>query len=299
MQKKQEIIDSAMQLFSKKGFISTTVDDIAKAAGLAKASFYKIFESKDALLNQILVQFLDSIQEINHHVQTLPLATTKDKMEKHCTLVLEHVHHQRHFLLSVLPAHDMSADFLIQTNPCLAQYEQKFMVSTKEMLLSVYGHEIEPYIWDLVLLFHSIFKEYAFHVVKSDKSIIPAVACLVADLLEMVVSYFRTNKFTFPMITARLKKMMEAVETVPVNRENQIIEIFKMLEAKTNELCMDDLAKQELREAVGFLKEESKLDRPRSVMIKSLLVYISQQKELAELCQRLEHLFIPRREAMI
>lgn len=290
MQRKQEIIDCALRLFSEKGFISTTVDDIAKVAGLAKASFYKIFESKDSLLNEVLVQFLESIEEMNRYVQSLPLATTKEKMEKHCTLVLEHLHHQRHFLLSLLPSHDTNFDILIKTNPNLAQFEKKIMVSTKEMLLGVFGDEIKPYIWDIVLVFHSLFKDYASYVVKSDQSIIPAVARLIADLLEMAISYFRANKHTAPVITARLEKIMEAVEIPPVNKENQIMEILKMMDEKVNDLPTDAHAKQEIREAISLLKAERRLEHPRSVMIKSLLVYISQQKELTELCLRLEYL---------
>lgn len=44
------IYDAAIDLFVKKGFEETTVDEIAEAAGISKRSFFRYFESKDDLL---------------------------------------------------------------------------------------------------------------------------------------------------------------------------------------------------------------------------------------------------------
>ena len=41
-------------LFSRQGLRKTSVEDIAKAAGIAKGSFYSFFESKEELLMEIL-----------------------------------------------------------------------------------------------------------------------------------------------------------------------------------------------------------------------------------------------------
>ena len=48
--KEHEIIEVALQLFSEKGYTSTSVDEIAKESGIAKASFYKFFQSKEDVL---------------------------------------------------------------------------------------------------------------------------------------------------------------------------------------------------------------------------------------------------------
>jgi AcrR family transcriptional regulator len=54
---KQKIMDAALELFGTKGFASTSIADIVKAAGISKGLVYHYFDSKDDLLEQ-LVQYL-------------------------------------------------------------------------------------------------------------------------------------------------------------------------------------------------------------------------------------------------
>jgi AcrR family transcriptional regulator len=44
------IYDAAVNLFAKKGFDQTTVEEVAEAAGISRRSFFRYFESKDDLL---------------------------------------------------------------------------------------------------------------------------------------------------------------------------------------------------------------------------------------------------------
>lgn len=44
------IYDAAIDLFAKKGFDETTVEEVADAAGISRRSFFRYFESKDDLL---------------------------------------------------------------------------------------------------------------------------------------------------------------------------------------------------------------------------------------------------------
>lgn len=49
-QAKQLIIDAAMELFLDRGYVSTTMDDIAENAGVARRTIYNQFGSKAAVL---------------------------------------------------------------------------------------------------------------------------------------------------------------------------------------------------------------------------------------------------------
>lgn len=51
--REQEILDAARKLFRQKGYYATTMQDIAEAVGLQKASLYHYIRSKEALLLQI------------------------------------------------------------------------------------------------------------------------------------------------------------------------------------------------------------------------------------------------------
>ena len=52
--RRQQIMQTAMELFVEKGFVTASVSDIAKKCGISKGLMYNYFESKDALLKAIL-----------------------------------------------------------------------------------------------------------------------------------------------------------------------------------------------------------------------------------------------------
>lgn len=64
---KESIKKSAQDLFRKYGYHKTSVNEIAKRAKIAKATIYKYFESKELLLQEILMEYIEqSVQEIIH-----------------------------------------------------------------------------------------------------------------------------------------------------------------------------------------------------------------------------------------
>lgn len=54
---KNKILDTATELFALKGFRAVSMRDIAKAVGIKTASIYYYYESKDALMDDILSRF--------------------------------------------------------------------------------------------------------------------------------------------------------------------------------------------------------------------------------------------------
>ena len=55
------ILDSAIKLFSTRGFNAASVDEICEEAGISKGAFYHHFESKQALFLAILDGWLQAI----------------------------------------------------------------------------------------------------------------------------------------------------------------------------------------------------------------------------------------------
>ena len=69
MDTRQRIMTEAMNLFSECGYHTTTVDDIARAAEVAKGTVYWHFASKEglfeALLNEMFTRYLDEVLQIS------------------------------------------------------------------------------------------------------------------------------------------------------------------------------------------------------------------------------------------
>ncbi len=65
---KESIKKAAKDLFRKYGYHKTSVNEIAKRAKIAKATIYKYFESKELLLQAILMEYIQhSVYEIIHN----------------------------------------------------------------------------------------------------------------------------------------------------------------------------------------------------------------------------------------
>ena len=55
---KQEILKAALELFSVQGFEATSISQITSAVGIRKASLYSHFESKQAILDELVQEVL-------------------------------------------------------------------------------------------------------------------------------------------------------------------------------------------------------------------------------------------------
>ncbi len=59
--RRDELLSTAGRLFAENGLRSTTVRDIADAAGILSGSLYHHFDSKDSMVDEILRGFLDRL----------------------------------------------------------------------------------------------------------------------------------------------------------------------------------------------------------------------------------------------
>lgn len=67
-ERRAELLSIAGELFATRGFLATTVRDIADAAGILSGSLYHHFDSKEAMVDEILREFLDDQRQANAKV---------------------------------------------------------------------------------------------------------------------------------------------------------------------------------------------------------------------------------------
>jgi AcrR family transcriptional regulator len=108
--KKEIIMKTALTLFAKNGFYSTTIADIAKEMNMSVGNMYNYFSSKESLAKELLIytskRFGEEIRKINE--QNI---TSKEKIEKIIEL---------YFTLAV-------------TEPELVDYFMRVYLSNKEI----------------------------------------------------------------------------------------------------------------------------------------------------------------------
>ncbi len=72
-QRKGDILRSAREVFFKKGFLSTTMDEIARGCDLAKGTIYLYFKSKEELYISLMVEGLGLLRDDLNTIGVLDL----------------------------------------------------------------------------------------------------------------------------------------------------------------------------------------------------------------------------------
>jgi AcrR family transcriptional regulator len=84
--RRSEMFRTIAQLFRDRGFDATSVSDIARALGLTKAGLYHHFDSKEALLFEIMMFGLDKVRD----EVILPVRAIGDPEERLRQLITRH-----------------------------------------------------------------------------------------------------------------------------------------------------------------------------------------------------------------
>jgi AcrR family transcriptional regulator len=59
--RRRELMDAAVRVFTRKGITEASISDVTEAAGVAKGTFYLYFDSKEHLLASLRERFVDEL----------------------------------------------------------------------------------------------------------------------------------------------------------------------------------------------------------------------------------------------
>lgn len=89
IEKKVKVYEVAKELFERFGFKKTTVDEIAAGAGISKRTLYEMFESKEEILSELVMnegRYIEKIARKELRAIDDPL----DKIEKFTAMSVEY-----------------------------------------------------------------------------------------------------------------------------------------------------------------------------------------------------------------
>jgi AcrR family transcriptional regulator len=99
--RRSQLLDAARERFCKHGLAGTTVDGIAKSAGVAKGTVYLYYKSKEDILRHVLDEDLAQLQN-----DTVPIIAGPESIEERVRL----------FLVNALTFFDRKRDFFEQVH---------------------------------------------------------------------------------------------------------------------------------------------------------------------------------------
>ena len=89
-ERKKAIIKAAVRIFSSKGFVHTTVSDIAQEAGFSKSALYFYFRKKEDIIREILKSIIADFRHLIGKIELEDLPFF-DKIEKMFNAILNYV----------------------------------------------------------------------------------------------------------------------------------------------------------------------------------------------------------------
>lgn len=292
--KKLEIVKIANRLFSEKGYSNTSVDEIAKECGMAKASLYKIFGSKEELLLESMLQFSSRVESGLKQFADNSGLSPRERLHECAQIYLEAVCDNNIHLLML-----SYADVVAFTNDSIMDVcfmvENSFNMWLTECLVYIYGDEIKSFALDVAFIVRSVVSEYV-------RMLGPRVSVLSAVNYKLFISFIES------IIDICVCGIMEKKdEYVPLWNISEMIEhngdispLMKLTAAKKIIIAMESTIggsplpeeeKKEYYQILLQLKEETPSPRAGSGLLKAYTLYLEQLPELRENCKKLRSLY--------
>lgn len=186
MNKKQQILKTAMHLFAQKGFHFTSMQEIAEQTGVAKGSIYTYFRSKEELLLSILQQHYAMMQQNLQQVEEEPGLTNKEIFRRQISVQLKVFTEHRDFILVHLREQALYNNEEIRQ--FVFQKTEEFLIFLHERIIQLFGEQISPFAMDCALIFHAMLKEYAALMIMTNHPIaIDELTSFLMNRLENIV----------------------------------------------------------------------------------------------------------------
>ncbi|MGA2537106.1 MAG: TetR family transcriptional regulator [Terracidiphilus sp.] len=135
------IFDAAIELFAAKGFDETTVEEVAQAAGVSRASFFRYFSSKDDLLARNVMKYGLALIEA---IQACPPSFTSFEVMRQTVLSVakETVNHPR--TRQVIDISQRSASAMQAHMSRMIEVEASVAAAFAERIGGLSKDELEP-----------------------------------------------------------------------------------------------------------------------------------------------------------
>ncbi|SEN54763.1 TetR/AcrR family transcriptional regulator [Paenibacillus sp. OV219] len=295
---KEKIIGSAMQIFSQKGYAATSIQDIANDCGIAKGSLYKFFASKEDLLVEVYRHRTQAMFEESNRIKSDPALSPRERF------VLQ-THRQFEFFLefkySIKDFYELPMNEDGVFSKFLKQMRSQMLINFAELMISVYGPEVEKNKWDLIALYSGILKEYMIMTTLiSSPFNYDRMANFVVDRMDEMAAGIKKS-IQEPILDADVMTQFVAsgMRGCHVPAGEQLHATLSKLMATIQELQVTNARRAELHEAAHLLQEEAADERPRMVLVRALIGLLQSQHELVATASQLERLYESKRAKLL
>ncbi|TQR44468.1 TetR/AcrR family transcriptional regulator [Paenibacillus popilliae] len=295
-EKKKQILLSAMKLFASKGFVQTTMQEVASFCKMSKGSVYQYFSSKDELLLNI---FMYQAKLLEDRLLMLEREKQPNPRERLLSKIRVYIHiWNEHPEFIKMQMRDNTAQTTSKELREHMQQMSKFNVETlMESLQDIYGEQFSPYLLDGATLLSSLIFTYMYMKLFDN---IPIELDNLSRYIVTIMDYVAEGMLKHgpePILNGSMfgfgdEEHLKPKQLHPLVLVKQLREAVENMDIDSTE--KESWNKQDVLDSIQVLEEELLQVRPRKVIMLGML---SNLKEIAprtslyeRLCKSIEAL---------
>lgn len=294
MPKKETIMQVASNLFAKKGYEYTSVDEIAKECGMSKGSFYKYFPSKEDLLIEVFKEMPTGLKKFLQKIHSSNYDSPSEKLSEFISVALKHMLNDKRFYY-------LDSNILYPTlvkNNLEDKIKEVFFeinLYLKEFLLDLYGNQIKNYEEDLIFLLRGIVVQFVQLYRFSPQVDLQKGVAFFVTIFEIIV-HGLIEKKPDPFIHSEwdITEILDEINS-PLYKALRIQHIIEKIEHEIKSSTIKTEQKNQYLKAASLLADEFRNYEPKEFLINALITYIkalpSTQKYCDELLNELSNYF--------
>ncbi|MBM7554792.1 TetR/AcrR family transcriptional regulator [Thalassobacillus pellis] len=277
-EKSINIIEQSIKLFAKKGFSSTSVQEIANECGISKGAFYLHFKSKDALLLEIFNYYYSRIQSKIEEIQSEGL-DPRTNFKKQLRVTFEEIAQHREFI--IMQIREQAIPFNDNIESFIKQMRFNSYMFYKRHFLAIYGKEIDGILWEVSLLMEGMFKAFLDLIILEDARLnLEALCEALLRRTDFIVEGF-TRSGDQPVITEEFISQIIPEEFLDYELDD-IIQTLKNLQHHADE---------DIQVTITVLLEEIQSTDPRRAVIRGMLTNIDGEKKFENVSDKIRKFY--------
>lgn len=276
---KQDIIQSASKMFKERGFLATSIQEIAQDCSIAKGSVYKYFPSKEDLLCAVFDECQTVYFDRAEHLKQTGTGTPKEQFVNQIVFRYQYFIEYRHIMVDFI---DLPITQYATFRSLRNHVRARMMEWHRSWLLEVYGERIEPFLWDLIFIYRAILKDYLQRIIFEVKLLsIEDTAWFIVDTMDALVEHMSRSGSKGLLGQSAFAKFIHSDSKDWNTEKARMIEellgrVTSLLEAWPSGLDR----RMELQEIVQLLGTEISQTQPKRSLIQALCAYLEQEQEL-------------------
>jgi len=261
--RKRKVLYVAQKLFTEKGVLNTSIQDILEEAKISKGTFYNYFNSKNECLVTIIEMSHEEVDQRRRQLSINQNSNNQDILAEQIAILWQVNRDQN--LVPIFDAVYQSHDSELKKFVRKSYFREMHWIASR--FVDLYGKESIPYSYDCAILFSGMFRQLMFtwKMTRKDPLDILMIIQFVLKRIQVIITQLIEQQDT--LLGDYLQVCSESENRSAKVTEKQVLD---QLTAFLQEIKEDNY--QAGKELTESLSSEFEFKKPKLFVIETLII---------------------------